>query len=198
MASEPPRRPTMLTTRTHSHKPAHMIALSLCAAVLVAIVSAGCGATRTSPPTPEKVTVTLMSPTIGSRTAADHVTVRGTVTPADAVVEIQGQPAAVGNGVFTGTATLHHGPERSTSSAVRPAQRLQPPASQSPARRPTLNTTRHTPWWSTRSAASSTWPASRSRARATETAATGSQWDRTRPARSPRPAPPTRSPVREP
>jgi hypothetical protein len=35
--------------------------------------------------------------------------VRGTVSPANATVQVQGQPAAVGNGIFTGTATLHGG-----------------------------------------------------------------------------------------
>ncbi|HTA35855.1 MAG TPA: hypothetical protein VK761_03980 [Solirubrobacteraceae bacterium] len=37
------------------------------------------------------------------------MTIRGTVTPANAVGQIQGKPAAVGNGVFTGTAALHGG-----------------------------------------------------------------------------------------
>jgi hypothetical protein len=31
------------------------------------------------------------------------------VSPANAIVQIQGRPAAVGNGVFAGTATVHHG-----------------------------------------------------------------------------------------
>ena len=131
----------MLTTRTHSHKPAHMIALSLCALVLIAIVSAGCGATRTSRPTPAKVTVTLTSPTHGSRTTADHVTVRGTVTPVDAVVEIQGQPAAVGNGVFTGTATVHHG--RTTIDVIGSAPGATPAATSIAITRPTPHVKHH-------------------------------------------------------
>ncbi len=51
----------------------------------------------------------LRTPTSGSVIAGTSVVVRGTVSPASATVQIQGQPAAVGNGVFTGTATLHGG-----------------------------------------------------------------------------------------
>jgi hypothetical protein len=41
--------------------------------------------------------------------AGNTVVVRGTVSPANATVLIQGQPAASGNGVFTGTAELQSG-----------------------------------------------------------------------------------------
>ena len=76
---------------------------------------AGCGSTTTTTTSTTgtsasgSVTVTVTSPTSGTVIAADNVTVRGTVSPTNAVVQIQGQPAAVGNGVFTGTATLHGG-----------------------------------------------------------------------------------------
>lgn len=84
------------------------------AVVAVALAIVGCGSTTTTTSTTSAassgaVTVTVTSPTSGTVIAADHVTVRGTVSPTDAVVQIQGQPAAVGNGVFTGTATLHGG-----------------------------------------------------------------------------------------
>lgn len=87
-------------------------ACAIVAAALFALVSSGCGSTTTTTTDAQvagAVTVTPISPTSGSVIAADHVTVRGTVSPANAVVQIQGQPAAVGNGVFTGTANLHGG-----------------------------------------------------------------------------------------
>src|ERR1700683_973332 len=73
---------------------------------------AGCGSTpstTTSTVGSGAVSVVVISPTSGSVIAASNVTVRGTVSPTDATVQIQGQPAAVGNGVFTGTASLHAG-----------------------------------------------------------------------------------------
>ena len=68
---------------------------------------------------------------------ADRVTVRGTVTPPDATVQIVGQPAQVGNGVFTGSVALHRGantidvvasaagaaPATTTITVKRPGQR---------------------------------------------------------------------------
>ncbi len=82
-----------------------------CLAIAVGIAS-GCGASAAktvSSNTANAVAVVVTSPTSGSVIAADNVTIRGTVTPANAIVQIQGKPAAVGNGVFTGTAALHGG-----------------------------------------------------------------------------------------
>jgi hypothetical protein len=81
------------------------------AAVLLFAIG-GCGSTTTSTTSAVgsgTVTPVVTSPTSGSVIAAETVTVRGTVNPPNAVVQIQGQPAAVGNGVFTGTAALHAG-----------------------------------------------------------------------------------------
>jgi hypothetical protein len=72
----------------------------------------GCGSTTsttTSTVGSGAVAVVVASPTSGSVIAASNVTIRGTVDPTNATVQIQGQPAAVGNGVFTGTAALHPG-----------------------------------------------------------------------------------------
>jgi hypothetical protein len=94
------------------------MAIGLCTvagAALLALAAGGCGSTAATITNAASaadqgiVKVVLTSPTNGSVTSADHITLRGTVTPANAVVQIQGQPAAVGNGVFTGTATLHGG-----------------------------------------------------------------------------------------
>jgi hypothetical protein len=83
------------------------------AVALLALAISGCGSTTTTTTTSAEdasaVTVALTSPTGGSVIAANQVIVRGTVSPANAVVQVQGRPAAVGNGVFTGTATLHGG-----------------------------------------------------------------------------------------
>lgn len=82
--------------------------------VLVAI---GCGSTTTTTTNTVasasgSVVVAVTSPTDGTVIAADSVTVRGTVSPPNAIVQVQGKPAAVGNGVFTGTASLHGGKTR--------------------------------------------------------------------------------------
>jgi len=83
----------------------------LIAGLLALALLAGCGSstTSTSTITSGVVSVVVTSPTSGSVIAGTSVVVRGTVSPTNATVQIQGQPAAVGNGVFTGTATLHAG-----------------------------------------------------------------------------------------
>jgi Glucodextranase, domain B len=78
----------------------------------------GCGSTTTTTTSTVasnasgSVAVTVDSPTSGAVIAADSVTVRGTVSPSNASVQVQGKSAAVGNGVFTGTASLHGGKTR--------------------------------------------------------------------------------------
>jgi heat shock protein HslJ len=89
-------------------------AVAICAAAAVglfALASSGCGSTTTTRNAADvgAVEVAVTAPSSGSVIAADQVMVRGTVTPANATVQVQGEPAAVGNGVFTGTATLHGG-----------------------------------------------------------------------------------------
>jgi hypothetical protein len=91
---------------------ARMRVSALASIAVLATAIAGCGSsstTTTNSADSDAVTVTVTSPTSGTVINADNVTVRGTVTPTNAVVQIQGQPVAVGNGVFTGTATLHAG-----------------------------------------------------------------------------------------
>jgi hypothetical protein len=79
----------------------------------LATALAACGSTTTTTTTAVTatgaVTLTVTSPTSGSVIGADSVTVTGTVTPINAVVQIAGTAAAIGNGVFTGAATLHSG-----------------------------------------------------------------------------------------
>jgi len=72
---------------------------------------AGCGGsstttTSTSTAAAAAVVVQVTSPTSGTVINANNVTVRGTVVPATATVTVDGQPAAVGNGVFTASAHL--------------------------------------------------------------------------------------------
>jgi hypothetical protein len=55
------------------------------------------------------VRIQITAPVDGSSIRADRVTVRGTVTPPEATVQILGQSAQVGNGVFTGSVPLHRG-----------------------------------------------------------------------------------------
>ena len=100
-------------SRRSTRRTSRAIGLGTTAAIaLLALAVSGCGSTTTTTTSAENasaVTVALTSPSSGSVIAADQVIVRGTVSPANAVVQVQGEPAAVGNGVFTGTATLHGG-----------------------------------------------------------------------------------------
>jgi hypothetical protein len=75
--------------------------------LLVASLAACGSTTTTTTTTGGEVSVVVTSPTSGSVIAGNSVTVRGTVSPANASVQVQGKPAAVGNGVFTGAAELH-------------------------------------------------------------------------------------------
>jgi hypothetical protein len=85
------------------------------AALVVALGMAACSGSdeseqsaETTPP-PSNVTVQITAPADGSSLRADRVTVRGTVDPPDAAVQISGQPAQVGNGVFTRSVALRRG-----------------------------------------------------------------------------------------
>lgn len=85
---------------------------TLAIAALLVLVSSVLGSTPAAPATAARasvVNVAVTSPTSNSVIAADAVTVRGTVTPDDADVQVQGHPAAVSDGVFVGTASLHGG-----------------------------------------------------------------------------------------
>ncbi len=85
---------------------------------MILIGTAACGgsdgsenasATTTTAPVNENVSVQITAPADGSSMRADRVTVRGTVDPPDAAVQILGRPAQVGNGVFTGSVALNRG-----------------------------------------------------------------------------------------
>jgi hypothetical protein len=86
--------------------------------VFGALAATGCGATAPAPASHAvakpvgPVRLSLLTPSPGTRTTADRVTVRGTVSPANAIVLIQGRPATVGDGVFVGTAAVHRGRTR--------------------------------------------------------------------------------------
>ena len=72
-----------------------------------ALALSGCGSSDDEKSTTASVEVT--APKDGSSVRSDRITVRGTVTPGDASVQIVGQSAQVGNGVFTGSIALHRG-----------------------------------------------------------------------------------------
>ena len=83
-------------------------------AAILAIVLAGCGSSNTSTSTSTQaasgaVVLHVASPASGAVVNTNTINVQGTVTPNDATVQIDGQPVAVGNGVFTGSATLQSG-----------------------------------------------------------------------------------------
>ncbi len=71
---------------------------------------------RTTPTTqvktasaPAAASVSITSPTSGTVIDAESVTISGTMTPADAKVQIQGRTVASGNGSFAGNARIHSG-----------------------------------------------------------------------------------------
>lgn len=78
-------------------------------AIIATLTACGSSTTTTTTTTGGEVSVIVTSPTSGSVIAGNSVTVRGTVSPPSATVQVQGKPAAVGNGVFTAAAELHGG-----------------------------------------------------------------------------------------
>jgi len=70
------------------------------------VATAGCGSSKKAAP---KVGVNVTAPADGTRVRASRVTVRGTVTPSDANVEVVGRTAQVSNGVFTASVPLSPG-----------------------------------------------------------------------------------------
>lgn len=87
--------------------------LTVVAALVVPLVTTACGGSSRdsakTDPASSSVTVQVIAPLDGSSMRVDRVTVRGTVAPPDATVHILGEPAQVGNGVFTGSVALHRG-----------------------------------------------------------------------------------------
>lgn len=78
--------------------------------LLATVAVAGCGASskRTGNGGPP-VRVTISAPGDQSTTSADTLTVRGSVSPADASVQVLGQPADVVAGAFTARVPLQPG-----------------------------------------------------------------------------------------
>jgi hypothetical protein len=111
--TDPVGQPNLRTSGTVSRMGGVSVrAWTVAIVAALGLAVAGCGSTTsttTSTVGAGAVSVVVVAPTSGSVIAASNVTVRGTVDPANATVQIQGQPAAVGNGVFTGTAALHPG-----------------------------------------------------------------------------------------
>src|SRR2546429_10029773 len=79
----------------------------LAAIVIVSLGLVGCGGSNKT--ASSNVTLQISAPQDGDSINADRATVRGTVTPTDATVQILGKPAQVGNGVFVGSGPLHAG-----------------------------------------------------------------------------------------
>src|SRR4051794_3416430 len=82
------------------------LVLLSCIPVAVA-VTAGCGSSHKT--ASSNVILQVSAPQDGASMNTDRITVRGTVTPADATVQVLGKPAQVGNGVFVGSVALHPG-----------------------------------------------------------------------------------------
>jgi hypothetical protein len=77
--------------------------------LLATVPVAGCGASAKRAGTGPPVRVTIAAPGDQSSTRADTLTVRGSVSPADASVQVLGQPADVVAGAFTARVPLQPG-----------------------------------------------------------------------------------------
>ena len=88
-------------------------ALGLC---VLAVCVEGCGGSTTTTTTTRSgqgaVTVEIVSPSSGTVINANNATIRGTVSPVNATVEVDGSPVQVGDGVFAATVPLGSGSTR--------------------------------------------------------------------------------------
>jgi hypothetical protein len=94
---------------------------------LVLLLAAGlalsaCGETP-RPATEPRVKLKLDAPDNGGSILADHVAVRGTVTPADAAVRVAGEDADVNDGVFAAEVALQPGGNVIDVTASSPGRR---------------------------------------------------------------------------
>jgi len=117
----PPTAADSSTRRTKIAVAVAAVAI-LCVAGLITAVALSSSSSHTSRPskpiavsakagTPKSAaaTVDVTSPSRGAITAAEDVAVKGTMTPADATVQIQGKTVPSGNGVFVGNVPIHAG-----------------------------------------------------------------------------------------
>jgi hypothetical protein len=74
--------------------------------VAVAASVSGCGSSNDKA---SAAHVQITAPVDGSDVRGNRVTVRGTVSPPDAAVQVLGQPAQVGNNLFSSSVALHSG-----------------------------------------------------------------------------------------
>ena len=78
--------------------------LGVATGVAVAATVTGCGSSSSS-----EAHVQVTAPVDGSVVRTNRITVRGTVSPSDASVQVLGQPAQVGNDLFSASVSLHSG-----------------------------------------------------------------------------------------
>lgn len=96
----------------------HRVALLLAAG----LVLTACGDTP-RPTTEPRVSIKLTVPDDGGSVRADRVDVRGTVSPADAAVEVAGEDARVDNGEFSAQVELEPGGNVVDVTATSPGRR---------------------------------------------------------------------------
>ncbi len=94
---------------------------------LVILLAAGCVLTACgeapTPATEPRVRLKLAIPDDGGEVRADHVSVRGTVTPGDAAVRVAGEAADVEGGEFTADVALEPGGNVIDITATAPGRR---------------------------------------------------------------------------
>jgi Glucodextranase, domain B len=74
--------------------------------VAVAASVTGCGSSSGNA---SAAHIQITAPVDGSDVRGNRITVRGTVSPPDAAVQVLGQPAQVGNNLFSSSVSLHSG-----------------------------------------------------------------------------------------
>ncbi|MDA0164192.1 PASTA domain-containing protein [Solirubrobacter ginsenosidimutans] len=86
------------------------------------LVVSACGETP-RPATEPRVKLKLEAPNSGGTTRDDHISIHGTVTPADATVEVMGTAASVSAGEFTADVDLQPGGNVIDVTASSPGRR---------------------------------------------------------------------------
>jgi hypothetical protein len=81
-------------------------ALGLATGAAAAASVTGCGSSNGSD---SAARVQVTAPVDGSSVRTKRITIRGTVSPADAAVQVLGQPAQVVNNLFSSSVSLHSG-----------------------------------------------------------------------------------------
>jgi hypothetical protein len=119
-----PTQPGQRAKRMSHPRPRIILSVAVWLGIGVAVAAGltGCGSSAGSTPASGAVSVRISAPSDGRVVSTDRITVRGTVTPANAAVQVVGQSAQVGQGVFTASTPLQPGANQIDILASAPGQ----------------------------------------------------------------------------